>query len=190
MNWPTASGTIIAWATDASGEVVAHRAHRVRTRQVPLRDVRRELQPARTGVVLPVNYLIIRALLQYDQFFGPDFTVEYPDPLRPPADPAGRSPGPHRPARLRLAPRTRRPATRLRRRRPAAHRPRVEGTPCFVTRRARRQRRRPVLVITPRPCRASCSPPPSWSAPGNLGRRRSPLVGPMSGLTLAGTTRP
>jgi len=40
-------------------------------------------------VVLPVNYLIIRALLQYDQFFGPDFTVEYPDPLRPPADPAG-----------------------------------------------------------------------------------------------------
>jgi len=69
MNWATASGTIIARATDASGEVVAHRAHRVRTRQVPLRDVRRELQPARTGVVLPVNYLIIRALPQYDQFY-------------------------------------------------------------------------------------------------------------------------
>ena len=67
----TASGTIIARATDASGEVVAHRAHRVRTRQVPLRDVRRELQPARTGVVLPVNYLIIRALPQYDQFSAP-----------------------------------------------------------------------------------------------------------------------
>jgi hypothetical protein len=25
----------------------------------------------------PVNYLVIRALLQNDQFFGPDFTVEY-----------------------------------------------------------------------------------------------------------------
>lgn len=32
----------------------------------------------RGPVWLPVNYLIIRALLQYDQFFGPDFTVEYP----------------------------------------------------------------------------------------------------------------
>ena len=26
----------------------------------------------------PVNYLVIRALLQYDQFLGPDFTIEYP----------------------------------------------------------------------------------------------------------------
>ncbi len=32
----------------------------------------------RGPVWFPVNYLIIRALLQYDQFFGPDFTVEYP----------------------------------------------------------------------------------------------------------------
>ena len=32
----------------------------------------------RGPVWLPVNYLTIRALLQYDQFFGPDFTVEYP----------------------------------------------------------------------------------------------------------------
>jgi hypothetical protein len=32
----------------------------------------------RGPVWLPVNYLIIRALLQYDQFFGPEFTVEYP----------------------------------------------------------------------------------------------------------------
>jgi hypothetical protein len=32
----------------------------------------------RGPVWLPVNYLIIRALLQYDQFVGPDFTVEYP----------------------------------------------------------------------------------------------------------------
>jgi len=71
MNWATASGTIIARATDASGEVVAHRAHRVRTRQARQRDARRELQLARTGVVLPVNYLIIRALLQYDQWGSP-----------------------------------------------------------------------------------------------------------------------
>jgi hypothetical protein len=32
----------------------------------------------RGPVWFPVNYLAIRALLQYDQFFGPDFTVEYP----------------------------------------------------------------------------------------------------------------
>jgi hypothetical protein len=32
----------------------------------------------RGPVWLPVNYLVIRALLQYDQFFGSDLTVEYP----------------------------------------------------------------------------------------------------------------
>src|SRR3954466_5484156 len=32
----------------------------------------------RGPVWFPVNYLAIRALLQYDQFFGPDFTVEHP----------------------------------------------------------------------------------------------------------------
>ena len=32
----------------------------------------------RGPVWFPVNYLVIRALLQYDQFFGPDFTIEYP----------------------------------------------------------------------------------------------------------------
>jgi hypothetical protein len=32
----------------------------------------------RGPVWFPVNYLAIRALLQYDQFFGPEFTVEYP----------------------------------------------------------------------------------------------------------------
>ncbi len=32
----------------------------------------------RGPVWFPVNYLVIRAVLQYDQFFGPDFTVEYP----------------------------------------------------------------------------------------------------------------
>jgi hypothetical protein len=28
--------------------------------------------------MFPINYLVIRALLQYDQFFGPEFTIEYP----------------------------------------------------------------------------------------------------------------
>jgi len=32
----------------------------------------------RGPVWFPVNYLVIRALLQYDQFLGPDFTIEYP----------------------------------------------------------------------------------------------------------------
>ena len=32
----------------------------------------------RGPVWFPVNYLVIRALLQYDQFLGDDFTVEYP----------------------------------------------------------------------------------------------------------------
>ncbi len=32
----------------------------------------------RGPVWLPTNYLVIRALLQYDQFFGADFQVEYP----------------------------------------------------------------------------------------------------------------
>ena len=32
----------------------------------------------RGPVWFPINYLIIRELLQYDQFLGPDFTLEYP----------------------------------------------------------------------------------------------------------------
>jgi hypothetical protein len=32
----------------------------------------------RGPVWFPINYLVIRALLQYDQFFGPEFTIEYP----------------------------------------------------------------------------------------------------------------
>ena len=32
----------------------------------------------RGPVWFPINYLVIRALLQYDQFLGPDFTIEYP----------------------------------------------------------------------------------------------------------------
>src|SRR6185437_4181146 len=32
----------------------------------------------RGPVWFPMNYLVIRALLQYDQFFGPEFAVEYP----------------------------------------------------------------------------------------------------------------
>jgi hypothetical protein len=32
----------------------------------------------RGPVWFPVNYLVIRALLQYDRFFGSDFTIEYP----------------------------------------------------------------------------------------------------------------
>jgi len=32
----------------------------------------------RGPVWFPANYLVIRALLQYDQFFGPGFTLEYP----------------------------------------------------------------------------------------------------------------
>jgi hypothetical protein len=32
----------------------------------------------RGPVWFPVNYLVIRALLQYDRFFGPEFTIEYP----------------------------------------------------------------------------------------------------------------
>ena len=32
----------------------------------------------RGPVWFPINYLVIRALLQYDQFFGHEFTIEYP----------------------------------------------------------------------------------------------------------------
>jgi hypothetical protein len=32
----------------------------------------------RGPVWFPINYLVIRALLQHDQFFGPEFTIEYP----------------------------------------------------------------------------------------------------------------
>jgi len=32
----------------------------------------------RGPVWFPINYLVIRSLLQYDQFFGPEFTIEYP----------------------------------------------------------------------------------------------------------------
>ena len=32
----------------------------------------------RGPVWFPINYLVIRELLQYDQFLGPDFTLEYP----------------------------------------------------------------------------------------------------------------
>ena len=32
----------------------------------------------RGPIWFPINYLIIRALVQYDQFVGPEYTVEYP----------------------------------------------------------------------------------------------------------------
>jgi hypothetical protein len=32
----------------------------------------------RGPVWFPVNYLVLRALLQYDRFFGADFRIEYP----------------------------------------------------------------------------------------------------------------
>jgi hypothetical protein len=32
----------------------------------------------RGPVWFPVNYLVIRSLLQYDEFFGEEFTIEYP----------------------------------------------------------------------------------------------------------------
>src|SRR5205085_7252984 len=32
----------------------------------------------RGPVWMPTNYLVIRTLLQYDQFFGSDWTIEYP----------------------------------------------------------------------------------------------------------------
>jgi hypothetical protein len=32
----------------------------------------------RGPVWFPINYLVIRSLLQYDQFFGPEFMIEYP----------------------------------------------------------------------------------------------------------------
>ena len=32
----------------------------------------------RGPVWFPINYLVVRSLLQYDQFFGPEFTIEYP----------------------------------------------------------------------------------------------------------------
>jgi len=54
-------------------------------------DAAIEYEPAESGTAMyggnsnwrgpvwfPVNYLVIRALLQYDQFFGPEFTIEYP----------------------------------------------------------------------------------------------------------------
>ena len=55
----------------------------------------------RGPVWLPTNYLVIRSLLQYDQFFGSDFTARVPDRLRPRA---------HRPRGRR---RPRRPACRI-----------------------------------------------------------------------------
>ena len=49
---------------------------------------------------------------------------------------------------------------------------------------------RPVFVMTPRPYTAQCSPPSCGQRRGTCGRRRSPLVGPMSGLTLPRIIRP
>ena len=46
----------------------------------------------RGPVWFPVNYLVIRALLQYDQFFGPGLHHRVPDRIRAAAEPARRSP--------------------------------------------------------------------------------------------------
>ena len=64
---------------------------RRRTSSPACPDAGIDYQPAESGpsmyggnsnwrgpVWFPTNYLVIRALLQYDQFFGGDFTVEYP----------------------------------------------------------------------------------------------------------------
>ena len=61
----------------ATGARPAGRDHPVRAGRVEHRDVRGKLELA-GPVWFPINYLIIRELLQYDQFLGPDFTMEYP----------------------------------------------------------------------------------------------------------------
>ena len=66
----------------------------------------------RGPVWLPVNYLVIRALLQYDQFFGDDFTVEYPTGSGKQLHARRGRRRPRRPARRHLAARRRRPPAR------------------------------------------------------------------------------
>ena len=80
----------------------------------------------RGPVWFPVNYLVIRALLQYDQFFGADFTVEYPTGSGKQLTLARDRRRPRRPAGRHLAARRRRPPAGVRRHR-AASRPTRRG---------------------------------------------------------------
>ena len=60
----------------------------------------------RGPVWLPTNYLVIRALVQYDRFFGPELPDRVPDRLGSRAVPGRGGRGPGRPAGLDLAART------------------------------------------------------------------------------------
>jgi hypothetical protein len=86
----------------------------------------------RGPVWFPINYLVIRAFLQYDQFFGPEFTIEYPTgsgeqlPLRDNRRRSCRSADQH------MAPRPGWSAARLRRCRAHADRPGLERQPLVL----------------------------------------------------------
>ena len=66
----------------------------------------------RGPIWMPVNALIIRALLQYYLYYGDDFTVECPDRLRPADEPVPGGRGDHAPAVRHLPARTRTAAAR------------------------------------------------------------------------------
>ena len=122
-------------------------AHRVRTRPVPQRDLRPELQPARTGPVwFPVNDLIHPgAAAVTTSSPAPTSPSSTPTPLRPPADPAGRSPGTSPTGPSSSGSPDRRPPNGDHATAPSTGcKPTPGGrTPCFVATLARRQRRGP-----------------------------------------------
>ena len=81
----------------------------------------------RGPVWMPLNILVIPALVRYHRFLGDEFTVEYPTGSRRAADARRHRPGSRRSAHLHLAPRPGRPPAGVRRRRAPAVRPGLAG---------------------------------------------------------------
>ncbi len=77
----------------------------------------------------PLNYLVLEALERYHRFFGEEFKIEYPTGSGQKLTLGRDRPGPAPAPDLDLPGRRRRPAALLRRGRPAAARPGLEGQP-------------------------------------------------------------
>ena len=97
----------------------------------------------RGPIWMPMNVLLIRALLQFYMYYGDAFTVECPDRIGPPDEPVRGGPGDRHAADPHLPARRARPPSGVRRHGDLPDRSALAGSPALLRVLPRRQRRRP-----------------------------------------------